>query len=115
MLRREGGVFFVLLLAVSLLAGCTQTENSAKADLHAASANRPRPTVVALIDTGINPYHDVFRASSGGTRVDDYLDLTKGAELVHLSGSGDLAARRKADAGFWDHAEMGKLYAFSGT
>src|SRR5690348_6512454 len=101
MRHREGSLFLVLLLVAGLLAGCAQIKPSATMDLQAASASRVRPTVVALIDTGINPYHDLFRASSGGTRVDDYLDLAKGAELVHFSDSGDLTARRKADAGFW--------------
>lgn len=74
-----------------------------------------RPTIVAMLDTGLNPYHEAFQASTDGVRVDDYLSLVGNPELRTLSREGAFEQRRAADAAFWDNVEIGKLIAFSGT
>lgn len=71
--------------------------------------------MVALIDSGINPYHDAFQAQPGGVRVDDWLHLAPDAEPVTLSRRTTYDRSVEADSAFWSQAEEGKLYAFSGT
>jgi len=107
------------LLAMSaalLLAGCAQPS----ASLHGTSASKPalslgeRPTVVALIDTGINPYHRDFilpgdEAAEALTRAD------VNATMVELSSMGDWQERKSADDHFWQTARDGVLYRFAGT
>lgn len=90
-----------LLLLGGVLSGCLSEEGTPGATLAAQQGPRARPTVVALIDSGITPYHEAFRAKAGGIRVDDYRDLVPGAELTSPSRDGAY--------------EAGKLYAFAGT
>jgi hypothetical protein len=76
--------------------------------------SKGRPTVVALIDSGINPYHDVFRATNGSPDAGDLATAFNGTS-VQLSTAGTYAERTAADAKFWNKVKPGTLYAFNGT
>lgn len=70
---------------------------------------------MAIIDTGVNPYHDAFRAHPNDLSVDDQPLLASGAEMVNLSLNGTYEERVAADEAFWAGAAEGQLYAFPGT
>ena len=105
---------FVLLGAIG--AGCLgpDTGEGSSSSLPGASA-RERPVVVAIIDTGVNPYHGAFLSPPGGVSVASLPDALAAAETVHLSSKGSYEERRAADAGFWDGVGAERLYAFAGT
>jgi hypothetical protein len=82
--------------------------------------------VVAVVDTGINPYHEFFRAPALTAHPSTWLPkFPKSAKPVRLSlGARDLAAAHEADAAVWDsmerttYTEDGEedhLYTFPGT
>jgi hypothetical protein len=71
------------------------------------------PVVVALVDTGINPYHEAFRAQPG--RGSEAFAERLGAEVITLAQEGELTGRLGLDADVWKRLQPGKLYAFSGT
>ena len=102
------------LLLAGLLAGCVLPAGDVPAG---AAADGPgpsdRPVVVALIDTGIDPYHVAFTASEG-RGAERWADGF-GAQVVTLSREGDHAARVQSDHAFWETVEPGVLYAFAGT
>lgn len=78
----------------------------------ATDLEHARPTVVALLDSGINPYHVAFGASDD--RV-GRLASEVGAHTLHLSSSGSFPERLEKDAPVWDALQVGQLYAFTGT
>ncbi|HVM45226.1 MAG TPA: S8/S53 family peptidase, partial [Candidatus Thermoplasmatota archaeon] len=103
----------VALLAALALAGCA-TPASEVADAPLASAgSRPPPVVVAVIDTGINPYHLNFRGGPGFASVPGFpadalvLDLAFDAE--------DYERALEADAEEWSRVGPGALVRFPGT
>lgn len=103
----ERGIFLALLIVgAGAFAGCL-------APPAATPSSRPVPTpVVALVDTGINPYHEAFET--------DWSSLPSnlasiGATPVQLSRGGDYESAVAADAGFWGSIERGRLYWFEGT
>lgn len=101
------------VILAALVGGCI-TEDAAL-DINDAR-ERPaagRPTVVALLDSGINPYHVAF-AAQPGQGVEAWADAF-GAEVVRLSQAGEYAERVRADEAIWSGIEPGKLYAFAGT
>jgi subtilisin family serine protease len=105
-------------LAVAALVCVVQTPAYARPGNSAqrSSAN----AVVALIDSGINPYHVTFRDSSPlakkhpSTYIPGY---PKDAEALRLTlDAPDLPAALKADCErVWQKVETGKLYWFPGT
>jgi len=89
----------------------------------AGAASKPKPgpqAVIALIDTGINPYHAVFRDRSPlalrypGTYLPGY---PKGAIALHitLDATDYNEALRKDCASVWSKVRPGRLYWFPGT
>jgi hypothetical protein len=108
-LRRAASAVFAVALAVPLLA------------VSGASAQTPAgDAVVAFIDTGINPYHAVFRDDSlrGQQHPSTYLPgFPADAEALTLT----LDAETYADAvtadceRVWRKVQPGKLYWFPGT
>jgi subtilisin family serine protease len=111
------GLSLVLVLPVligTFGAGCLSSE--APPSPSAFPASMPAdPVVVALIDTGVNPYHAAFRAQSGNAVVDESVLALTGAHSVALSSNGSYETRLAADDGFWGSVEPGTLYAFPGT
>jgi hypothetical protein len=89
----------------------------------AGAASKPKPApqaVIALIDTGINPYHQVFRDRSPlamrypGTYLPGY---PKGAIALHitLDATDYYTALRKDCRSVWSKVRPGQLYWFPGT
>ena len=84
---------------------------------------RPR-AVVAVLDSGINPYHDFYYAGSsiypnGHPSAVTQEVLTalgvKPENIVTLTRTGNLANDLVADAAFWSRVTRGELYHFRGT
>lgn len=85
--------------------------------------SRPR-SVVAVLDSGINPYHDFFYAGSplypnGHPSAVTQEVLTalgvKPENIVTLTRTGNLASDLAADAAFWSRVQRGETYHFRGT
>jgi hypothetical protein len=85
--------------------------------------SRPR-AVVAVLDSGINPYHAAYYAGSSyypnghpSAVTQEVLDAfgVKPENVVTLTRTGNLAADLAADAAFWDRVQPGELYHFRGT
>jgi hypothetical protein len=84
---------------------------------------RPR-AVVAVLDSGINPYHDFYYAGSPlypnghpSAVTQDVLDAfgVKPENVVTLTRTGNLANDLAADAAFWSRVTRGEIYHFRGT
>lgn len=112
----------VVLLALAVLAsGCVSSTPTAEVDPNAAApADAAGPhAVVALVDTGINPYHVDFRDDSALARLhpSTYLPgYPADAVAVNLTlDAKDLAAALDADKDAWKGLKPGVLYWFPGT
>lgn len=92
------------------------------------ATQRDKHVVVAVVDTGINPYHSFFRAPALSAHPSRWLPgFPRSAETVRLSvGGSDYAAARAADAAAWGSLERStyddatdefaeRLYTFPGT
>lgn len=85
----------------------------------AAGAKAPATAVVAVVDTGINPYHAVFRDRSPAaqqhpsTRFPGY---PRGAEALRVSlDVADYTDAVEQDCELWSSVVPGQLYWFPGT
>ena len=94
----------------------------------APATQRDRHVVVAVVDTGINPYHEFFRAPALTAHPSGWLPgFPRTARPVHLSlHAADHAAANAADAATWAAVERSayntagteldeQLYTFPGT
>ena len=91
------------------------------------SAPNQARVVVAVMDSGINPYHDFYYAGSeiypnGHPNAVTQELLTElgvaAANVVQLTRTGNLAADLEADKAFWDRVQTatpGTLFHFKGT
>lgn len=109
-------VFVAVLLSAAVVpaasAGAKQPERPVA--LGAAPAN----AVVALIDTGINPYSSAFRDRGPLGRKPPWKYLPgypKGTPALHLSLDLPYDEAIKKDADVWAHVEANKLYWIPGT
>lgn len=110
-------VFAVMMLALLLgasISGCVGAREEPDPPATPAAA-RGDPVVVALIDTGVNPYHAAFRVSSEIELAGGSFPSLPGAEDVVLAANGSFETRRAADDEFWANVEIGQLYSFQGT
>lgn len=80
-----------------------------------ASPIGARRAVVAVVDTGINPYHLVFQAPERGDPRARIPGFPQDAPLFALSAAGDWGAAVEADRGQWDSLQTGQLVAFPGN
>lgn len=73
--------------------------------------------VIAVADTGINPYHRDFRNPAMTAHPSTYITgFPAGAQALNLTFGSDYAASRNADdAGVWSQVQQGKLYWIPGT
>lgn len=86
----------------------------------ATPPRNPLPQVVAaVLDTGINPYHEQFRDHSPLAHVhpSTYLrGFPRDAEAIHLTlDASTYEDAVKADSAEWEKVEIGKLYWIPGT
>lgn len=103
---RSGATLACCILLGLALAGCIDaSETALPAEALKSTA---RPVVVALIDTGIDPYHEIFKARGPPF-------LPPAAVEFTLSTQGSYQDRREADTATWDGLVTGSLYAFHGT
>ena len=111
-MNRATSAILTLCVLIGPLAGCIENAEG-PFPVHTKEGVARPPRVVAVIDSGLNPYHAAFQASKGDA-VEMYAPQM-GATVVNLSGSGDYTARLEQDGGMWDSLEPGRLYAFAGT
>lgn len=110
----RGGIGEVLIAACVMLAsGCVSTAMEGVGQGQSAVEDTPRPPVVAIIDSGINPYHVAFSQQASTTA--PHVFSPEGSVAVTLSRDGDYDARVGADESYWKSAEAGILYAYNGT
>src|SRR2546423_7202505 len=95
-----------LILLGTIVAGCVQP--SASQDRASISLpGHARPTVVALLDTGINPYHTVFQSELK----DPAREVGANASTVSLSNGGNWAERTAQDKSYWSAIVPRQLYS----
>lgn len=91
--------------------GCSGTEVTTIP----SAPDRPR-VVVAVIDSAINPYHEFYYQRPSTVTQEVLAELgVDASHVVRLTRTGDFAADRAADSGFWASVERGELYHFAGT
>lgn len=71
----------------------------------------PFSVVIAVVDSGINPYHEQFRAP--GFRLPP--ELARASTPVTLTFGADYESSVAADSALWDTLEDGRLYWFRDT
>lgn len=103
---------FAATLLMAAFAGCLQAEVPVPAGGDSGTPVSSRPPVVAILDSGLHPYHVAFAAPGGGA--ERFADMF-GAERFDLAQSGDFSARVEEDRPEWEAIEQGRLYAFAGT
>lgn len=99
--------WLALPILAAALAGCVTPATLGSTEEGGTSAGAAS-VVVALIDSGINPWHEAFRAPPGA----GFETTPVPAELVPTSFR-DLLAERGLEA--WDTLEKDRLYRFEGT
>lgn len=94
-----------------MVAGCVSTS----VDLLPASAPdylQPRPTVIAVIDTGVNIYHEAFRLPVASLDPGAFLP---NAVPLSVRQNGSFQERMTSDAALLESLRAGQLYRFPGT
>lgn len=110
---------FAALLAAGL-AGCVQEDPAGSDTVGPLPDAEPAPprVVVAVIDSGVNVYHEHFQRDPVPDAVLDSFVNTlddRAPERVRLSQEGDYDARVEADKDVWGSLERERLYQFEGT
>lgn len=107
--------FLVTWLAVmGFLSGCVSDDVLPSTGPAAATlTGHGRPSIVALLDTGLDVYHEAFRSHKGGPSAEDYTAV--GATVVELTSEGSYEERLAADIPVWQSVKPYTLYAFAGT
>lgn len=90
---------------------------AASSTAHGASASAGGArVVVAVVDSGVNPYHDAYYDDPVSVTPEVLAELGVAAEnVVSLTRTGDLAADFAEDQAFWDSVQPGTPYWFEGT
>lgn len=118
-LGRPLAKLLVLGLAITALAGCLGPSDETGIDPTIEPVPVSPWATVALIDTGINPYHVDFRAPEALADVhpSEYVPgYPADIEAVTLTlDAADLEAALEADKAVWDNMEPGVPYWFKGT
>lgn len=109
-MRRWGIASAIVLLTAALLAPSAD----------AGRGTTPLPTaVIALVDSGINPYHDAFadRSSLAKTHPSTYLPgFPRSAKALHLTlDEPDFWVAVHKDCKIWSGVKRGELYWIPGT
>lgn len=116
--RTTGGSF-------TLTGDVTRATKSDLGPIPAIVSDPTRPqAVVAVLDSGINPYHAFYYAGSSAypnghpsAVTQEVLDAfgVKPENVVTLTRTGNLANDLAADAAFWSRVTRGEAYHFRGT
>lgn len=107
-----------LLLLGPALVGCLGSDDApagepASTGSPASSAASTPPTVIAVPDTGFNPYHEAFQ---GGPTFADVPGFPDHAEAVNVTrGAGSYDAAVEADGAAWSQVGEEDLVWFPGT
>lgn len=109
-MERPRRVILPWVLLSLLLAGCAAGPVG-PGDAPAPTAPEGWPTVVAVLDSGANPYH----VSVQGELEDAALAEAVEWKELALSTEGDYDQRVQADLRTWDSLERGQVYRFAGT
>lgn len=113
-----------LLLGLSVAVSACGPDSLPGGEESRAASGEPARVVVGVIDYGVNPYHDYFRA--GGPLYGDaapssvtpalLAELEVDEEhIIDLSRTGNLESDLAADQAQWDKVRHGELYWFRGT
>ncbi len=97
-----------ILLAPALVAGCLAPPTDLLGGARASSAP---PVVVAVIDTGVNAYHEAFRAGPSFADVPGFA----GRAVAITLDAGSFGDGVAADAGVWASIGEREIVWFSGT
>lgn len=77
--------------------------------------NKPR-VVVAVIDTGINPYHEIFSRPGMTMHPSEYIDgFPEDVKMLNLTFNGTYEECRKSDNQIWNSIKVGALYTIPET
>ncbi|MHB8603692.1 MAG: S8/S53 family peptidase [Thermoplasmatota archaeon] len=105
----------ILLLSTS---GCVASTSPFQSTQVSGTAETS-PVVIALIDNGINPYHEEFRLPAGlAVDLSSFRDVSTGRTPVEIAldlTEPDLHAAFRHDATTWGSLQRGVLYHFAGT
>jgi len=117
---RAPAVPLILLLLVAGLAGCASDPEPASDDATVVPDEPTRKHVVlAVIDTGVNPYHAEFQELYDDRDPAGYIPgYPADVEVLRLSAwDGDASGpnRARADADVWQETRPGVLYRYEGT
>lgn len=93
------------------LTGCATLEDVAPADARPSPATVQRPVVVAVLDSGVNPYHAAFAVPSGGI---DWPEV-EAIPIAPGTAGEDWASRVDADQELWAGLQPATLYRIEGT
>ncbi|MHB8605520.1 MAG: S8/S53 family peptidase [Thermoplasmatota archaeon] len=108
-----------MALACVAISGCLQAPVAPGAhDVTTGSMVSARP-VIAVLDSGISPYHLVFRDPNGtADAASRFRDATTGARPVEVPldlAAASYASALAADTSSWNGLRAGVLYHFTGT
>lgn len=98
------------MVLAAALAGCA-TPDAADVDLSASVANGTRPIVIAVIDSGTNPYLSIFDAE--GAELSPWVPVP--FDEVAITSEGSMRHRMLRDAAILDALAPSALYHFHGT
>lgn len=113
-MRRLASVLLLGVLATTVVPGGA----GAKTVVRTSPPLRRSPfVVVAVVDTGINPYHVDFRRPELTVHPSQYIErFPKSAQALDISfGRGKTSSLVARDKAIWDQAKAGRLYWFPGT
>lgn len=104
------------LVALGLLAGCVAPAARDEVGLARGDpAEGARPVVVAVVDSGIDPYHALFALPPGAPDAYELIGASLGAVPLEITREGSWEERAGADMPMWRNVTPGTLYAIRGT
>ncbi|MBI4393669.1 MAG: S8 family serine peptidase [Euryarchaeota archaeon] len=101
--------------------GATDTASLSDSALLTVTAEETDPygprVVVAVVDTGVNPYHETYRRAGVNLPLGDFLNASDSAapRVVNLNFTNDFGSAVASDAGNWAGIPSHELVYFAGT
>jgi len=114
-MARKGTVFIALLLMLpSLSTVCANAGEDS--DTGCTNLMSDAHVVVAILDTGINPYHEIFRRWNATMHPSTYIEgFPEDVEAVNLTFGNYYWTNVKKDERIWENLSAKKLYWFPHT